>query len=166
MKTENAKQNDGKAKRKKKYDDAPEVEPYIRRLIRDVHTSLTECKIKVQFRFGGFMKKGEIVCSTTKRISPDVAAATGIDFMITVNADEFWNRAEEPARMAEIDHALSHICPGTPDKDGSPRWLYVDHDCAEFAGVARRNGEYNESLRRMRAALNGEEEKPTLAAVS
>jgi hypothetical protein len=62
------------------------------------------------------------------------------------------------ARMALVDHELSHCWFATVDndgvtqkfhQDGSPWWTIRGHDLEEFCGVVERHGLWSEDLRAM-----------------
>jgi hypothetical protein len=78
------------------------------------------------------------------------------DFLVLIDRN-IWSGMEPDAKLALIDHELSHCFFQTEDdgetpkltEDGRYRWTIRGHDVEEFCGVVARNGLWNEDLRNM-----------------
>lgn len=134
----------------------------------DEHAHLQEANIGYVFRDDELRRHGKVIgaeailveriLQSDKRYSRIVKwaflrvlqASELPDFLILVDRN-IWAGMEPEAKLALIDHELSHCWYQTEEdgetqkfrKDGSPLWAIRGHDLEEFCGVVARNGLWN-----------------------
>lgn len=123
------------------FSDAPEVEMQARKLIAEHHKHLAAAKIRYLFREGSWIVQGAERWGTAEKCSAKIKHMTGHDFIITINED-VWKLLEPSQRKAVVDHELSHC------GSGDNGWCFWPHDLEDFVSVVRRNGLWQEGVKK------------------
>ena len=142
-----------------KYLVADEVALLAARIIDQWHSHLGEARIKYLFRNGKWSKKGNTTLGMARLASDDTRFIGQYEFVVIINL-EAWNNASQEARIALLDHELSH-CSCEEDKSGNKRWSIIDHDVKEFVGIVSRHGIWADDLKRLMSAATAAEKEET-----
>lgn len=110
------------------------------------HTHLTNAKIAYLFKqhVGG---RGVTLSGKTKLASAQLKFLSDMDFIIELN-HSWWTGASLPARVALVDHELSHC-----GIDDSEKWCAVSHDIEEFNSIVQRWGLWHHGVKQFADVL-------------
>lgn len=147
---------------------APAVERVAKKLIGKYHMDLSDHDIDIRYVFRSEHAKssGKAVFGRAKKVSglnaylaqledPDETGISGAegDFFVIEIAEDIWRELKQDARVALVDHELSH-CGVTFDKDENIKLVCYPHDLEEFNAIVERHGlwrpdvaEFDKSLR-------------------
>lgn len=122
---------------------APEVKKIADDLIQDYHQHLTNVRIEYLFLSEVPVNKGKEVWGRARKVTglnaylaSDKFEDEPQPFFVIEIAREVWNKLNDKARMALVDHELSH-CEVDVDTGGL---MVVSHDVEEFSPVIVRHG--------------------------
>lgn len=129
--------------------EALEVAKVARELIEKHHTHLAEARILYLFREGKWSSQDRTTWGKAYKVSERDKFIHEYDFLLVIN-DEVWQSLDAPSRTALVDHELAHC-----GQKLNGNWYIIGHDLEDFAAVVRRNGLWNENVKRyLRAAEN------------
>ena len=128
------------------YDPESNVEPIARQLIEAHHDHLEEARILFLFRDPAAKKGDRITLGTASLMTAKENAILTMgrkmapyDFKIVLSHVD-WMFADEPKRIALIDHELCHCTEVEDDKTGEKSFKLTGHDLEEFNVIVERHG--------------------------
>lgn len=144
---------------------APEVHRIADRLIVEHHRHLEGVRMEYIFQSEASRRNGRITFGTAQKVSgwkallstPDVAddpegTSEGLDYFLITIAHDMWLLMPSKARIALVDHELSHCAVDMLDDEKVVLSMH-SHEIEEFAGVLKRHGlwriDYVDFMRRV-----------------
>lgn len=149
------------------YKRAPEVEEIANELIAKHHTHLVNERIEYVFRSTVQKQGGKEIWGKARKISGlnaflsrslrdtemtieagdnVVAFDPSEDYFVIEIAGDVWKFLKPEARVALVDHELTH-CGVDWDDEGKKRLVLYPHDLEEFAEVVRRHGLWRQDIK-------------------
>lgn len=122
---------------------AREIGKFAQRVIDEAHPHLAGVPFAWLFRSPAAEKAGRIVLGSTRKATAAERAliAGEAPIFVVTFAFDFWEVMNEAAKVALIDHELSHCRMEPPEEEGDdPRAWLAGHDFEGFAGVKERRG--------------------------
>ena len=126
------------------YRESEEIKEIAEDLINKHHDHLINKNISYLFVDPTMKSKGNSVAGKAAKVSGKYKAISGYDFVIMISEGIF--RAITPGeRQALVDHQLTHFFVDENDKCS-----IIPHDFEGFHSVIKRNGYWEENLKRMK----------------
>lgn len=136
------------------YRPAPAAQKIGFRLITQHHSHLVDVRVEYVFRSTAAKDKGKVVLGKARKMGglnawlatdADERAVEPEEFFVIELAEDEWAGLSDKARVALVDHELSH-CVVSFNDDGDPKLGIAPHDLEEFVEVVRRHGLWRQDV--------------------